>query len=81
MAQLVERKAAQNIKAAKDGRLDDPGGRDARQVIHEHPRAQPRADRCTVTRPASPLPNADFDGDQMAVHLPLSAEAQAEARS
>ncbi|MBW3091615.1 DNA-directed RNA polymerase subunit beta' [Bifidobacterium sp. 82T10] len=25
--------------------------------------------------------NADFDGDQMAVHLPLSAEAQAEARS
>ncbi|MGH9100188.1 MAG: DNA-directed RNA polymerase subunit beta', partial [Acidimicrobiales bacterium] len=24
--------------------------------------------------------NADFDGDQMAVHLPLSAEAQAEAR-
>jgi DNA-directed RNA polymerase subunit beta' len=25
--------------------------------------------------------NADFDGDQMAVHLPLSVEAQAEARS
>jgi len=24
--------------------------------------------------------HADFDGDQMAVHLPLSAEAQAEAR-
>jgi len=24
--------------------------------------------------------NADFDGDQMAVHLPLSSEAQAEAR-
>ena len=24
--------------------------------------------------------NADFDGDQMAVHLPISAEAQAEAR-
>ena len=24
--------------------------------------------------------NADFDGDQMAVHIPLSAEAQAEAR-
>src|SRR5258706_1666511 len=24
--------------------------------------------------------NADFDGDQMAVHLPLSAEAQAESR-
>lgn len=25
--------------------------------------------------------NADFDGDQMAVHLPLSAEAQSEART
>ena len=25
--------------------------------------------------------NADFDGDQMAIHLPLSAEAQAEART
>jgi DNA-directed RNA polymerase subunit beta' len=24
--------------------------------------------------------NADFDGDQMAVHIPLSLEAQAEAR-
>ena len=24
--------------------------------------------------------NADFDGDQMAVHVPLSASAQAEAR-
>ena len=27
-----------------------------------------------------PAFNADFDGDQMAVHLPLSSEAQAEAR-
>jgi DNA-directed RNA polymerase subunit beta' len=25
--------------------------------------------------------NADFDGDQMAVHVPLSVEAQAEAAS
>jgi len=25
--------------------------------------------------------NADFDGDQMAVHVPLSPEAQAEARN
>ena len=24
--------------------------------------------------------NADFDGDQMAIHVPLSEEAQAEAR-
>src|SRR5574344_1499323 len=28
----------------------------------------------------TPAFNADFDGDQMAVHLPLSEEAQAEAR-
>ena len=27
-----------------------------------------------------PAFNADFDGDQMPVHVPLSAEAQAEAR-
>ena len=27
-----------------------------------------------------PAYNADFDGDQMAVHVPLSMEAQAEAR-
>ena len=27
-----------------------------------------------------PAFNADFDGDQMAVHIPLSLEAQAEAR-
>jgi DNA-directed RNA polymerase subunit beta' len=27
-----------------------------------------------------PAFNADFDGDQMAVHVPLSPEAQAEAR-
>jgi DNA-directed RNA polymerase subunit beta' len=27
-----------------------------------------------------PAFNADFDGDQMAVHLPLSEEAQREAR-
>jgi DNA-directed RNA polymerase subunit beta' len=25
--------------------------------------------------------NADFDGDQMAIHLPISPEAVAEARS
>ena len=27
-----------------------------------------------------PAFNADFDGDQMAIHVPLSIEAQAEAR-
>ena len=36
-----------------------------------------RRSRCTTRCHAF---NADFDGDQMAVHLPLSAEAQAEAR-
>ena len=37
------------------------------RAIHIHPMV------CTAY-------NADFDGDQMAVHVPLSAEAQAEAR-
>ena len=37
------------------------------KAIHLHPLV------CTAF-------NADFDGDQMAVHLPLSLEAQAEAR-
>ena len=37
------------------------------KAIHLHPLV------CTAF-------NADFDGDQMAVHLPLSVEAQAEAR-
>ena len=37
------------------------------KAIHLHPLA------CTAF-------NADFDGDQMAVHLPLTAEAQAECR-
>lgn len=37
------------------------------RAIHLHPLV------CTAY-------NADFDGDQMAVHVPLSAEAQAEAR-
>ncbi len=31
-----------------------------------------------IHRSSAPHSNADFDGDQMAVHLPLSAEAQAE---
>src|SRR4030081_2734581 len=33
-----------------------------------------------VHPPVFPAVNADFDGDQMAVHVPLSAEAQAEAQ-
>ncbi|MSW84101.1 MAG: DNA-directed RNA polymerase subunit beta' [Actinobacteria bacterium] len=100
MAQLVERKSAQNIKAAKKmvesgipevwDVLDD--------VIHEHPvllNRAPTLHRLGIQAfepvlvegkaiQVHPLVchafNADFDGDQMAVHVPLSAEAQAEAR-
>ena len=39
-----------------------------------------RAAPSSCIRWSVPRINADFDGDQMAVHVPLSAEAQAEAR-
>jgi DNA-directed RNA polymerase subunit beta' len=100
MAQLVERKDAQNIKAAKkmvDSMI--PQVWDVlEQVIHEHPvllNRAPTLHRLGIQAfepvlvegkaiQVHPLVcaafNADFDGDQMAVHLPLSAEAQAEAR-
>src|SRR5450756_1755283 len=43
--------------------------------------ASAESGRCTaIWSPSKSAFNADFDGDQMAVHLPLSAEAQAEAR-
>src|ERR671919_520721 len=64
MARLVERKQVQNIKAAK--KMVDPLLAEGK-AIQIHPLV------CHAF-------NADFDGDQMAVHLPLSAEAQAEAR-
>src|SRR5690349_13610361 len=100
MAQLVERKAVQNIKAAKKmvdsmiGEVWDV----LEEVIHEHPvllNRAPTLHRLGIQAfepllvegkaiQVHPLVchafNADFDGDQMAVHLPLSAEAQAEAR-
>src|SRR5262249_3724131 len=100
MARLVERKSAQNIKAAKKmvdsmiGEVWDV----LEEVIHEHPVLLNRAPtlhrlgiqgfdpllwggKATQVPPlVCPAFNADFDGDQMAVHLPLSAEAQAEAR-
>src|SRR3712207_3473428 len=100
MARLVERKAAQNIKAAKK-RVDSmiPEVWDVlEEVIHEHPvllNRAPTLHRLGIQAfepklvegkaiQVHPLVchafNADFDGDQMAVHLPLSAEAQAEAR-
>src|SRR6201987_1853425 len=100
MARLVERKSAQNIKAAKkmvDSMIPEVWDV-LEEVIHEHPALLNRAP--TLHRlglqafepvrvegkaiQVHPLVchafNADFDGDQMAVHLPLSAEAQAEAR-
>ncbi|MCU0287257.1 MAG: DNA-directed RNA polymerase subunit beta' [Acidobacteria bacterium] len=42
------------------------------EVIHEH--------TVTLHPLVCPAFNADFDGDQMAVHIPLSLEAQAEAQ-
>src|SRR3569832_1565206 len=100
MARLVERKAVQNIKAAK--KMVDSAIPEVwdvlEEVIQERPVLLNRAP--TLHRlglqafepvlvegkaiQVHPLVcqafNADFDGDQMAVHLPLSAEAQAEAR-
>ncbi len=100
MAQLVEHKSAQNIKAAK--KMVDtmvPEVWDVLEdVISEHPvllNRAPTLHRLGIQAfepvlvegkaiQVHPLVchafNADFDGDQMAVHVPLSAEAQAEAR-
>ena len=100
MAQLVERKSAQNIKAAK--KMVDSAIPEVwdvlEDVIHEHPvllNRAPTLHRLGIQAfepvlvegkaiQVHPLVchafNADFDGDQMAVHVPLSSEAQAEAR-
>jgi DNA-directed RNA polymerase subunit beta' len=100
MARLVERKAVQNIKAAKkmvESMIPEVWDV-LEEVIAEHPVLLNRAptlhrlgiqafEPVLVEGKAiqiHPLVchafNADFDGDQMAVHVPLSAEAQAEAR-
>jgi DNA-directed RNA polymerase subunit beta' len=100
MSRLVERKAVQNIKAAKK-HVDSmvPEVWDVlEEVIAEHPvllNRAPTLHRLGIQAfepvlvegkaiQVHPLVchafNADFDGDQMAVHVPLSAEAQAEAR-
>ncbi len=100
MARLVERKSAQNIKAAKkmvDAMIPEVWDV-LEEVIREHPvllNRAPTLHRLGIQAfepvlvegkaiQVHPLVchafNADFDGDQMAVHLPLSAEAQAEAR-
>ncbi|RDI74633.1 DNA-directed RNA polymerase subunit beta [Gaiella occulta] len=100
MSRLVERKAVQNIKAAKKHvESMSPDVWDVlEEVIAEHPvllNRAPTLHRLGIQAfepilvegkaiQVHPLVchafNADFDGDQMAVHLPLSAEAQAEAR-
>src|ERR1700729_3722603 len=100
MARLVERKSAQNIKAAKKmvASMIPEVWDVLEEVTHEPPVLLTRAptrhrlgiqafEPVLVEGKAiqvHPLVchafNADFDGDQMAVHLPLSAEAQAEAR-
>ncbi|MFT3866141.1 MAG: DNA-directed RNA polymerase subunit beta' [Solirubrobacterales bacterium] len=100
MAQLVERKAVQNIKAAKkmvESMIPEVWDV-LEEVIHEHPvllNRAPTLHRLGIQAfepvlvegkaiQVHPLVcsafNADFDGDQMAVHVPLSSEAQAEAR-
>src|SRR4030088_2812980 len=100
MARLVERKSAQNIKAAKkmvDSMIAEVWDV-LEEVIHEHPvllNRAPTLHRLGIQAfepllvegkaiQVHPLVchafNADFDGDQMAVHLPLSAEAPAEGR-
>ena len=100
MSRLVERKAVQNIKAAKK-MVDSmvPEVWDVlEEVITEHPvllNRAPTLHRLGIQAfepqlvdgkaiQVHPLVcsafNADFDGDQMAVHLPLSVEAQAECR-
>ena len=100
MSRLVERKQAQNIKAAK--KIVESEGPEVwdilEEVIQEHPvllNRAPTLHRLGIQAfeprliegkaiQLHPLVcsafNADFDGDQMAVHLPLSVEAQAEAR-
>ncbi len=100
MSRLVERKAVQNIKAAKkmvESMIPEVWDV-LEEVIAEHPvllNRAPTLHRLGIQAfepvlvegkaiQVHPLVchafNADVDGDQMAVHLPLSAEAQAEAR-
>src|SRR5262249_13073264 len=97
---VVERKAVENIKAAKkmvESMIPEVWDV-LEEVIAEHPvllNRAPTLHRLGIQAfepvlvegkaiQVHPLVchafNADFDGDQMAVHLPLSAEAQAEAR-
>src|SRR6201747_1120585 len=100
MARLVERKAVQNIKAAK--KMIERQTPEVWDILEEvtkgHPvllNRAPTLHRLSIQAfepqliegeaiRIHPLVctayNADFDGDQMAVHVPLSVEAQMEAR-
>ena len=93
MKELVSRQISQNIKHAKKlvEKLDQAVWDVLEEVIKEHPvmlnRAPTAFEPFLVEGKAIKLHplvctafNADFDGDQMAVHLPLSVEAQAECR-
>ena len=83
MKRLVETNKCHNIKSAK---RTVEKGKDfvwdvLEEVIKEHPVPILIEGRAIKISPLVCGPfNADFDGDQMAVHLPLSIEAQAEAR-
>lgn len=100
MRELVARKLAGNVRAAKRkiDRQDEEVHDVLEHVIKEHPVLLNRAptlhrlgiqafEPVLVSGKAMRLHplvteayNADFDGDQMAIHVPLSDEAQAEAR-
>ena len=90
MKELVERKLAHNIKSAKKmvEKLQPEVWDVLEDVIKEHPvmlNRAPTLHRLGIQAFEPILVegkayNADFDGDQMAVHLPLSVEAQAECR-
>ena len=79
MRRLVESGQCHNIKTAKRAveKAKDMVWNVLEDVIKDHPVLLNRAP--TLPLVCGPF-NADFDGDQMAVHLPLSVEAQAEAR-
>ena len=91
MKELVGRGIAHNIKNAKRmvERLRPEVWDILEDVIKDHPvmlNRAPTLHRLVEGRAIKLHPlvctafNADFDGDQMAIHVPLSPEAQAEAR-
>ena len=87
MRELVRRNLADNIKKAKKSveHLDPEVWDVLEDVIKEHPvmlNRAPTLHRLGIQafEPILVEGKADFDGDQMAVHLPLSVEAQAECR-